>query len=189
MYEFHDYLLNNPSDPLTSSGLRYLGFVNDVGEACKAFLPKPLYYGSYAITGGYGLTAVLYSRARFQQQLIKDNVAPEKHASLLMRETIDTSLWHLFATFMVTPYLIHQSKKVSIAALAKTSMSQAMKTKILPSAIGLGLIPVLVPPIDNFFHWTLNNLYREAHEQRGYSWHGIYSSMNKEEHKDEKKNE
>lgn len=40
-------------DPLTSTVLRYFGFVNDVGEACKSFLPRPLYFGSYAVTTAY----------------------------------------------------------------------------------------------------------------------------------------
>ena len=38
-----DAQLRAPEQPLLSSNLRYMGFVNDVGEALHSFLPKPIY--------------------------------------------------------------------------------------------------------------------------------------------------
>ena len=59
-----DAYLRDPSEPLTTSVLRYNGFWNDVGEALKSFLPRSIYIGSYLATGIYAGSAVYYKNQR-----------------------------------------------------------------------------------------------------------------------------
>ena len=39
----YDKYLRAPAQPLLTTNLRFLGFVNDVGEALQSFLPRSLY--------------------------------------------------------------------------------------------------------------------------------------------------
>ena len=175
MDEFSEYLLRpEGGDPLLETNLRYLGFVNDLGEAGKAFLPRPLYIGTYLVTGSYAVGAVLNARRR---QLKVDP------ASDLTRLTVDQSIFHLLATFAVTPVLVHYTKHTAEAVLAKT----ALKGPVVPALIGLASIPFLVPPIDNATHYLLNKNYRTPQEQQPYVWHGIYSVILGGDHGQEEK--
>ena len=38
-----DAQLRSPDQPLVTQNYRFLGFINDVGEAMHSFLPKPIY--------------------------------------------------------------------------------------------------------------------------------------------------
>jgi hypothetical protein len=42
-----DRYLRGAEQPLLTTNLRFFGFVNDIGEALHAYLPKPLYIGSF----------------------------------------------------------------------------------------------------------------------------------------------
>jgi len=167
MQQLQDYLMQPNCDPLVDRWPRYFGFVNDVGEATKSFLPRWAYIGSYVITGAYGIASVENIRERTKLY------QPEK----VKRKTIDASMWHLFATFLLTPCLIHYSKAATARVIANTSLSSSMKTRTIPAAVGLCLIPLLVPPVDNTMHFVLNKTYRLPDEQVPYEWHGIYSKM------------
>ena len=180
------FLVEHPQNVLTESGLRYLGFVNDVGEACKSLIPKPMYYGSYLVTGLYCMSDILLSPSRLLHQLkTKEDVFnPEwifcnpGSMSLTNRKMLDTSIWHLFATISVTPFIIHKSKTVSKYMLNKTNLPINIKTTFGPALIGLCLIPIIVPPIDNLFHVILNSSLRHEKEKQPIQWHGIYSFLN-----------
>ena len=51
-----DTYLRSPEQPLITKNWRFLGFINDVGEALRSFLPKSLYVR--------GLRGVAWVRAR-----------------------------------------------------------------------------------------------------------------------------
>lgn len=172
-----DQLIQRPDNLLTHSVLRYLGFVNDAGEACKSLLPKPLYYGTYLITGGYCVTDIILSKFRLEHKLGASGVSQQAQKELTTKKMIDTGIWHFFATLAVTPYLIHKSKTVSKRVLSRTSFSPNFKQTTGPAMIGLCLIPILVPPVDNLFHWVLNSTIRD--HKHPYEWHGIYSFVGK----------
>jgi hypothetical protein len=164
---FNEHLLRPEGDPLLDTSLRYLGFINDVGEAGKAFLPRPLNNATYVATGSYAVGAVWNARRR---QTKADPTVD------LQRLTVDQSIFHLLATFAVTPICVHYTKHAAESALLKT----ALKGPILPAIIGLASIPVLVPPIDNATHLLLNKAYRTQEEQQPYVWHGMYGFLEKE---------
>eukprot|EP01147_Barroeca_monosierra_P001749 gene1749-4862_t len=45
-------------DLFRDSPLRYLGYTNELGESFKMFIPKYLYIGTYAVSGGYALVII-----------------------------------------------------------------------------------------------------------------------------------
>ncbi|VBB17959.1 mitochondrial fission process protein 1-like [Yasminevirus sp. GU-2018] len=173
MFAPHDSYLRGPNQPLISTNLRYFGFVNDVGEALKSFIPKPIYYGTYGITGVYAAGAVYY-----HNRLLTDRDDPRTTA-----KTVDNAVWHTLATVTLTPLVaIPMIKKATKKVLSPTNMSVALKTKSIPAAISILAIPAVVSPVDNGVTWVMNQ-FREQPES--YHWSGYWSFMNKGDHSHE----
>lgn len=178
------FLIQHPKNLLTESALRYLGFVNDVGEACKSLVPKPIYYGTYLVTGLYCMSDILLSPHRIQhklttsQDLNTESWLFYNQHQIRSRKLFDTSIWHFFATLSVTPFIIHKSKPVSKYFFSKTSLPPRFQTTFGPAIVGLCLIPIIVPPIDNLFHLILNSTWRKPNEKQPLEWHGLYSFLN-----------
>lgn len=135
-------------NPLTDGPLRYVGFSNDLGEALKTLIPRPVYYGSYAIAFGYAAldTGLTYPRA-----------APE----MAVRETARTGVWHLGATIISTPLIIKGVTHKITQLLRPTSLTPLLKTSI-PSAVGVFCIPLIVPPIDQAMHLLTNRVFESV---------------------------
>jgi len=150
-----DNYLKSDSDPLKNSVLRYNGFWNDLGEACKNFLPKSVYISTYVATGTYAALSVYYTNKRLK----------ENNDSQRIKKTIDCSIWHFFATVSITPLVISKLKK-----------SIKTNNKWIPSVVGIGSIPILVPPVDNLTTFVMNQFRKE---KENYHWSGIYSNFNK----------
>lgn len=176
-----DCYLRSERDPLTKSALRFNGFWNDGGEALKSFLPKSVYYGTYVATGVYALGAVYYTKKRLTDQL-NEKCPPTdpEHASGMNDiniKTTDNALWHLFATISLTPLAIAGIKQQTTKALAnQLKISPLMRGKIIPGGVGLLMIPVIVPPIDNLVT-CIFNLFRT--DKQEYHWSGLYAGLSK----------
>lgn len=125
--------------------------------------------------GSYAIGSCINGRLRHQFQSGNNSVELAK----TNRITYDMMIWHFFATVSVTPVLIHKSKDLSKKILGLMKFSDK-KVKFGSSVIGIALIPVLVPPVDNATHYIMNKYFRTAEEQKPYEWHGLYSSLNKE---------
>lgn len=178
--KYDEYLRYSKDDPLLTSWYRYFAYVNDFGEAFKQYLFKPIYYGSYAVTGIYAISSVWNTRRRMQDTVLQNDYSLNLQKEKIDRATIDSSIFHLFATFAVTPLMVHYTKKITMKGLSKTNLNCNLKTKILPAFVGLSIIPFVVPPVDNFFNFALNEIYRNKDEKQEIHWrHGIYGFINK----------
>lgn len=149
------YLASN-DNPLVNTALRYNGFWNDVGEACKSFLPRPLYVASYVATGAYATSCVYYTARR------------ESNNPKRVDMVKDAILWHSLATVSVTPALI---------AGLKAGLKRAGVSKIPCAVIGVASIPLIVPPVDNLVTILMNKYHREQPEPL--HWSGLYSYLSK----------
>lgn len=178
-----DKQLRAPDQPLVTQNYRFLGFINDVGEALHSFLPKPVYVGTYVITGVYALAAVYYDNRLLADQLdaagVKD--AAERRARLQSR-TMDNAAWHLLATVAITPLVVIPAVKVGAKRLlaSRTSLSAPMREKVLPAAVAIAAIPAVVSPVDNAVTWAFNQVRAKPEP---YHWAGYWSSLN-EHHED-----
>jgi hypothetical protein len=61
-------------------------------------------------------------------------------------------------------------------AIDKSKPVSFMKEKFIPGMVGLIMIPVVVPPADNFVTWGMNQ-FRSAENQQPYHWTGLYSFL------------
>ena len=43
-------------DPFKDTVIRYLGYINEFGEAFKYVIPKSIYYGTYVVATAYALS-------------------------------------------------------------------------------------------------------------------------------------
>ena len=76
-------------------------------------------------------------------------------------EAADCLIWQGLASVAVPGLIIHR-----IVYAAKTIFHQPMfrsnmvLRKFAPTVIGLGSIPLIIHPVDNFVHWGLDNTLR-----------------------------
>lgn len=138
----------------TQSHLRFLGFANDVGEALKTFLPRPVYLGSYAVTAAYVWADTYYTRQR----------AIDAGRSDSTNKAADALIWHTGATLITTPLIVHALKEVALTCGA---------SKKIAAVVGLLVIPFIVPPVDHLYHELMNLFRKEPVTAR--HW-GIYGT-------------
>jgi hypothetical protein len=103
--------------PLTTSTVRYSAFTNDIGEALKAVLPRPLYIGSYGVTMLYATSAVYGDYLRKKKYLTESNI-PQINKEL-MREIVDKSSWYLNASAALGPHASLGPPAKNVAYLLK----------------------------------------------------------------------
>jgi hypothetical protein len=180
-----DKHLRSPEQPLVTQNYRFLGFVNDVGEAMASFLPRSLYIGSYVVTGVYAVAAVYYDRAALRDKLDAPSSSARSAAEkgeLLNARTLDNALWHTLATVTLTPLIVIPAIKVGAKRLlaGSTGLSAALREKVLPATIAIVSIPAVVSPVDNAVTWGFNQV-RKTPEP--YHWTGYWpDSMNSHHH-------
>lgn len=170
-----DSYLRNENNPLEKSNLRYMGFLNDFGEALKSFLPKPIYYGSYILTGLYAVSAVYYTNRREYDKMNNENLLSQDEINKKLKTmTINSSIWHMLATVSITPLIIITTKKITGKLLTNFRASNFTK-KMVPSTVGLIAIPIVVPPVDNGVTCGMNYF---TNDKKPYHWSGLYNFMN-----------
>jgi len=190
-----DLYLRSDKDPLNKTILRYNGFWNDIGEALKAFLPKPIYYGSYFVTSAYACASVYYTNRRLYDEYLKKIKEQTKYAQdsipyttdvksnddekkMITTNTIDNAIWHFFATITLTPLAIIGIKRSTrvMTNIVLPRMSDKFKKNVIPSTIGVLSIPLIVPLVDNSVTFTMNHF---RYQPQPYHWTGLYKKWNK----------
>jgi len=120
--------------------LRYCGYANEVGESFRHVAPA-LYYPSYGVAIAYVLGDV--------QDKARKTYAIEKKLTLSTAiSSVDCFAWQMLASVMVPGFTIGMTVNATSTLLKKTIKN----TKIIrwaPVAVGLGLIPFIVHPIDH----------------------------------------
>ena len=126
---------------------RPLAYSNEFGEAFRHTFPKIL-KPMYAISFGYIAADIGVAVAEAD---------PKDRAITLLDQTI----WHSIASLVVPGVTVHKTVKVT-TKLVKNAANIHVK-RILPVAIGLGIIPLIVHPIDHytdvFMDHTVRKLY------------------------------
>lgn len=172
-----DKELRSPAQPLVTQNYRFLGFINDVGEALHSFLPKPIYVGTYVVTGAYALAAVYYDNRALADRLDAEGASADARSKALTARTLDNSLWHFLATVTITPLVVIPAVKVGAKRLFARlgAGSAAMREKVLPATVAILAIPAVVSPIDNAVTLAFNAA-REKPEP--YHWTGYWEGLN-----------
>jgi len=135
--------------------VRLLGYANEVGEAFRALVHVRWVRASYGVASTYVL-ADTYDKGT------KMSKVPGADTKEVAVAAVDTLLWQAFASVIVPGFLINRICAVSLLGLAKTLPGVAETArKWMVTAIGLGVIPFIVHPIDSGVHIVMDNTTRK----------------------------
>eukprot|EP00563_Minutocellus_polymorphus_P017274 CAMPEP_0197727298 /NCGR_PEP_ID=MMETSP1434-20131217/18845_1 /TAXON_ID=265543 /ORGANISM="Minutocellus polymorphus, Strain CCMP3303" /LENGTH=219 /DNA_ID=CAMNT_0043313445 /DNA_START=102 /DNA_END=761 /DNA_ORIENTATION=+ len=141
------------------SPLRYMGYCNEIGESFRYQFPRfvvPSYILSFGYVGADALTTGY--REYCSEDTSKDSKASLSREYRAGIATFDTLLWQSLASVMIPGLAINLVVKASRFAVARSPVSlPAFAIKWLPTASGIGSIPLIIHPIDSFVDFTLDN--------------------------------
>jgi len=140
--------------------VRYLGYANEVGESFRYQFPK-MVVPSYVVSFGYCLADAATSGQkayRFASHEGSPTAAVDAAVS-----TADTLLWQSLASVAIPGFCIHQIVKASRMAVSKSPVAApAVVATWLPTAVGLGSIPLIIHPIDGFVDVAMDSTFRQV---------------------------
>jgi fission process protein 1 len=149
-----------PVDIFRDTPVRYLGYANELGESFRLVAPWCV-APSYVISALYVLgDTVSKGRAASAAQsgLTAEEVAKQPSVGATV---VDTLVWQTLASVMVPGYTIHSVvKATNMAVQSQKASIPLVARRWLPTAVGLGCIPLVIHPIDHFVHWAMDNTCR-----------------------------
>lgn len=164
--------LNTPSETdegaryniFRDSALRYMGYCNEIGESFRYQFPR-FVVPSYVLSFGYVGADALTTGYRVWKHADKETSSKSSDllGSISSREyragiaTFDTLLWQSLASVMIPGLTINLIVKASRFVVARTTALPTMVALWLPTACGIGSIPIIVHPIDSFVDFSLDN--------------------------------
>lgn len=138
--------------------VRYLGYANEVGEAFRSIIPKSVVWSSYIVASGYVLADTIDKGLKTYH----DNNSPNATKNVLISMT-DTLLWQSFASVIIPGFTIN---RICSAVQFVQKRNVALKSRWIPTIVGLISIPFIIRPIDNAVEEAMNMTYRK--------WIGYY---------------
>jgi len=156
-----------PDNNFLHNGLyRYIGFVNDAGEAFEPLIGHKGVQASYKVVALYTLTDMFLSGFRAFNRTKHQTGDESKSLFEGVAKAVDTFLFQMMASYYVLPWIIGQirvqsGKLLGHKKLANTLVQKnAFLKKYTPVAIAMAAIPILVHPIDKAFEKILDWTYR-----------------------------
>merc|ERR1711878_66055 len=138
--------------------VRLLGYANEVGEAFRALVNVKLVYASYGLASAYVL-ADTYDKASKAKNLLGNK---EGALAKVGVAAFDTLLWQALASVIIPGFTINRICAASLYTLARAIPNVSLNSrKWATTAIGLGVIPFIVHPIDSFVHIAMDNTTRK----------------------------
>ena len=142
------------------SAVRYLGYCNEVGESFRYQFPR-LVAPSYVISFGYCIADAVTSGKKAYAFAKDDNPKTAKADAVV--STVDTLLWQSLASVCLPGLAIHQIVKVSRFAVSRSPMAVPVAISTwMPTFVGLGSIPLIIHPIDEFVDYLMENSFRKV---------------------------
>jgi fission process protein 1 len=146
-------------DIFRDSALRYLGYTNEIGESFRYQFPK-FVTPSYVVAFGYCLAdAATSGHAAFDEANKKGS--PTAVVDSLV-STVDTLIWQSLASVAIPGAIINTIVKASRFAVSRSPMVlPAMVSTWLPTAVGLGSVPLIIHPIDGLVDYFMDSTFRQ----------------------------
>jgi len=135
--------------------LRYLGYANEVGEAFRALMHVRWVRATYGVASAYVL-ADTYDKG------VKQSKEPGADTSKVAIAAVDTLLWQALASVIVPGFTINRICWGAGMGLAKVLPGVAETARNwMVTGLGLGVIPLIIHPIDNGVHVVMDNTTRK----------------------------
>jgi fission process protein 1 len=143
------------------SGLRYLGYANEVGESFRYQFPK-LVVPSYVVAFGYcAADAVTSGTKNYDKATNAGSPAPISESIM---STVDTLIWQSLASVAIPGATINLIVKASRFAVARSPMALPLVLSTwFPTGAGIGSIPFIIHPIDHAVDLLMDSTFRRIH--------------------------
>ncbi|CAK4646639.1 hypothetical protein LEN26_020056 [Aphanomyces euteiches] len=139
------------TDMWRDSPVRYLGYANELGESFRPLFPR-LVAPSYAVAMAYVLGDT-YDKG---QQAYSKSGGNQLHT---INAAVDTLIWQGFASVAIPGFAINRTVALTVH-VSKQVMKNPALLKWGPTCVGLGVIPLIIHPIDSFVDYAMDNTTR-----------------------------
>ena len=130
--------------------VRLLGYSNEVGEAFRALVHVNWVRASYGLASAYVLADTADKAGKAEGGTKEKAVA-----------AFDTLVWQALASVMIPGFTINRVCAFSLFAMGRAIPNVALNArKWATTAVGLGIIPFIVHPIDSAVHYGMDNTTR-----------------------------
>jgi len=139
--------------------LRYLGYANEVGEAFRALVHVNWVKLSYGVASAYVLADTNDKAQKMSRSLPADDDSKTKKVAFA---AVDTLLWQALASVIIPGFTINRICAASLYTMGRAIPNVSLNSrKWATTAIGLGVIPFIVHPIDSFVHIAMDKTTRQ----------------------------
>ncbi|XP_012287949.1 mitochondrial fission process protein 1 [Orussus abietinus] len=142
-------------DLYRDTSVRYLGYTNEVGEAFRCIVPKPVVWLSYIVASGYVLADTIDKGLKAYRHDSEEG--RNKRVFLSMSDTL---LWQSFASVIIPGITINRLC-ASVRYALHRSKSSVLRSPWISTAAGLISIPVIIHPIDLGVEEVMNLTFRQ----------------------------
>lgn len=141
--------------------LRYAGYANEVGEAFRALTPKAFVLSTYAVASAYVLADATDKGIKANKKPFDDE---SKRSAAVVVGFGDSLVWQAFASVIIPGFTINRVCAGSLVAMEKVIPKVPLNTrKWMTTFIGLGMIPLIIHPIDNGVHYVMDKSIRTVY--------------------------
>jgi len=139
--------------------LRYLGYANEVGEAFRALVHVNWVKLSYGVASAYVLADTNDKAQKMSRSLPAEDDSKTKKVAFA---AVDTLLWQALASVIIPGFTINRICAASLFTMGRAIPNVSLNSrKWATTAIGLGVIPFIVHPIDSFVHIAMDKTTRQ----------------------------
>ena len=143
-------------DVFRDSPVRYLGYANEIGESFRPIFPR-LVIPSYAISFAYVGADTLDKAKKHYDRTNRFDIAAT--------QAFDTIVWQTFASVFVPGFTINRVVKACGYGLKHYGRGVPLPlVRWLPTAVGIGIIPFIIHPIDDLVHNVMDNSVRKLYK-------------------------
>lgn len=138
--------------------VRFLGYSNEVGEAFRALVHVNWVRASYGLASAYVLADTNDKASKMGRSLSDSDPSRTKKMAIA---AFDTLVWQALASVMIPGFAINRLCAGSLYVMARMAPGVAETTrKWATTALGLGVIPFIVHPIDAAVHYGMDKTTR-----------------------------
>ncbi|KAL6049276.1 Mitochondrial fission process protein 1 [Balamuthia mandrillaris] len=139
--------------------VRFLGYANELGEACRPILPVSIVWGSYAVACLY-ILADTRDKAKRAYNNPQNQMTPIERKATAVERATDTILWQFFASLTIPSLIVNRTCKLASHVLNRAPSLSPSSRRWGSTLAGLLAIPFIVQPIDHGVHWAMDSSIR-----------------------------
>ncbi|KAF4038850.1 Mitochondrial 18 KDa protein (MTP18) [Phytophthora infestans] len=151
---------NVQPDIWRDSLVRYLGYTNELGESFRPIVPR-MVVPSYFVAFGYVLGDTFDKATKAHVKAVEQQVSRRKRNALVADATVDTLAWQTMASVVIPGFTINRVVATSVLMVQQETKNLLVVRRWAPTAIGLGVIPLIIHPIDSLVDLAMDKTVRK----------------------------